>query len=65
LQNISVHDVGFGSETSQTALAAGREKYHQAKGQVCAINGLAAYPDFGTAEAKTVVQAKPIVRLVL
>jgi hypothetical protein len=29
------------------------------------INGLAAYPDFGTAEAKTVVQAKPIVRLVL
>jgi hypothetical protein len=26
----------FGSETFQTALAAGREKYHQAKGQVCA-----------------------------
>jgi hypothetical protein len=33
--------------------------------QECAINGLAAYPDFGTAEAKAVVQAKPIVRLVL
>ena len=28
----------FGSETSQTALAAGREKYHRAKGQVCATN---------------------------
>jgi hypothetical protein len=28
--------VSFGSETSQTALAAGREKYHRAKGQVCA-----------------------------
>ena len=32
---------------------------------LCAINGLAPYPDFGTAEAKTVVQAKPVVRLVL
>ena len=33
-------------------------------GQKCAINGLAAYPDFATAEAKTVVQAKPVVHLV-
>jgi len=31
--------VSSGSETSQTALAAGREKYHRAKGQVCARNG--------------------------
>jgi hypothetical protein len=30
----------FGSETSQTALAAGRGKYHRAKGQVCARMGL-------------------------
>jgi hypothetical protein len=29
----------FGSETSQTALAAGREKYHRTKGQVCANYG--------------------------
>jgi hypothetical protein len=29
-------NVSNGSETSQTVLAAGREKYHQAKGQVCA-----------------------------
>jgi len=29
----------FGSETSQTVLAAGRKKYHRAKGQVCARSG--------------------------
>src|SRR5262252_8104867 len=29
--------MSFGSETSQTALAAGRKKYRRAKGQVCAI----------------------------
>jgi hypothetical protein len=34
-----VSDVAFGSETSQTALAAGREEYHRAKGQVCANFG--------------------------
>ena len=28
--------VSLGSETSQTALAASREKYHRAKSQVCA-----------------------------
>jgi hypothetical protein len=31
--------VNNGSETSQTALAAGREEYHRAQGQVCAIRG--------------------------
>jgi hypothetical protein len=32
--------VSLGSETSQTVLAAGREEYDRAKGQVCAICGL-------------------------
>src|SRR5262249_48807788 len=36
----SVPNDFFGSETSQTALAAGREKYNRANGQVCDTTGL-------------------------
>ena len=42
LANVAV-EVHHGSEMAQTALAAGREKYHQAKGQACAITGLYAH----------------------
>jgi hypothetical protein len=41
---IKERDFRSGSETSQTALAAGREKYHRANGQVCAITGPYMFP---------------------
>jgi hypothetical protein len=43
----------------------GRSRMGDVRKPLSAINGLAVYPDFGTAEAKTVVQAKPVVRLAL